>query len=104
MNGSPLFFYLMLAALFYGLGLYGALTKRNTIVVLFSIELMINAANLNLIAFSKYGIVPSLSGQLFTIFSITIAAAEIAVGLAILISLYRNRVTVNVDEIDTMKH
>jgi NADH-quinone oxidoreductase subunit K len=64
---------------------------------------MFNAANINLVAFAKYGLFPNISGQIFTLFTITLAAAEAAVGLAILISLYRNRSTVNVDEMDLMK-
>jgi NADH-quinone oxidoreductase subunit K len=65
---------------------------------------MLNAVNINLVAFSKYGVNPSITGQVFSLFTITIAAAEAAVGLAILIALYRNRKTVNIDEIDSMKH
>ncbi|WP_126428837.1 NADH-quinone oxidoreductase subunit NuoK [Brevibacillus marinus] len=95
--------YLLLALILFSVGLYGALTKRNAIVVLLSIELMLNAVNINLVAFAKYGLYASLTGQIFTLFTMTVAAAEVAVGIAILISLYRNRETVNVDEMDTMK-
>ncbi len=95
--------YLMMAAILFCLGLYGALTKRNAVIVLISIELMLNAVNLNLVAFSKYGVVPSLSGQIFSLFTITVAAAEVAVGIAILIALFRARGTVNVDEYDEMR-
>jgi len=95
--------YLTLAAVLFCVGLYGVLTKRNAIVVLLCIELMLNAANLNLIAFSKYGVIPSLTGQIFSLFTITVAAAEAAVGMAILIVWYRNRVTVNVDEFDELR-
>jgi NADH-quinone oxidoreductase subunit K len=95
--------YLMMAAILFCLGLYGALTKRNAVIVLISIELMLNAVNLNLIAFSKYGVVPSLTGQIFSLFTITVAAAEVAVGIAILIALFRARGTVNVDEYDEMR-
>lgn len=95
--------YLTLAAVLFCVGLYGVLTKRNAIVVLLCIELMLNAANLNLIAFSKYGVVPSLTGQIFSLFTITVAAAEAAVGMAILIVWYRNRATVNVDEFDELR-
>ncbi|RFU60717.1 NADH-quinone oxidoreductase subunit NuoK [Peribacillus glennii] len=104
MTSVPLSAYLVLALVLFCIGLYGALTKRNTVIVLISIELMLNAVNINLVAFSKYGITPSITGQIFSLFSITVAAAEAAVGLAILISLYRNRKTVNIDEMDTMKH
>ncbi|QHW32557.1 NADH-quinone oxidoreductase subunit NuoK [Paenibacillus rhizovicinus] len=95
--------YLTIAAILFCVGLYGALTKRNAVIVLLSIELMLNAVNLNLVAFSKYGIMPSLTGQMFTLFSIAVAAAEAAVGIAVLIALYRARGTVNVDDYDEMR-
>lgn len=95
--------YLTMAAILFCIGLYGALTKRNAVIVLLSLELMLNAVNLNLVAFSKYGVMPSLTGQMFTLFSIAVAAAEAAVGVAVLISLYRARGTVNVDEYDEMR-
>ncbi|GEN34428.1 NADH-quinone oxidoreductase subunit NuoK [Aneurinibacillus danicus] len=99
----PINSYLLVALILFCIGLYGALTKRNAVVVLLSIELMLNAVNLNLVAFAKYGLFPHISGQIFSLFTITVAAAEAAVGLAILISLYRNRNTVQVDEMDLMK-
>ncbi|MBO9598053.1 MAG: NADH-quinone oxidoreductase subunit NuoK [Cohnella sp.] len=95
--------YLTLAAVLFCVGLYGVLTKRNAIVVLLCIELMLNAVNLNLIAFSKYGVVPSLTGQIFSLFTISVAAAEAAVGMAVLIVWYRNRATVNLDEFDELR-
>jgi len=95
--------YLTLAAVLFCLGLYGVLTKRNAIVVLLSLELMLNAVNLNLVAFAKYGMIPSLTGHIFTLFTISVAAAEAAVGVAILIVFYRRRVTVNVDEFDELR-
>lgn len=95
--------YLTLAAVLFCIGLYGVLTKRNAIIVLLSIELMLNAANLNLIAFSKYGVDPSITGQIFSLFTISVAAAEAAVGIAILIVFYRSRATVNVDEFDELR-
>lgn len=95
--------FLLVALILFSVGLYGALTKRNAVIVLISIELMLNAVNINLVAFAKYGLHPSITGQIFTLFSMTVAAAEVAVGLAILIALYRNRETVNVDEMDSMK-
>ncbi|MBB6638106.1 NADH-quinone oxidoreductase subunit NuoK [Cohnella thailandensis] len=95
--------YLTLAAVLFCLGLYGVLTKRNAIIVLLSIELMLNAVNLNLVAFAKYGINASLRGQVFSLFTMTVAAAEAAVGIAVLISLYRRRATVNVDEYDELR-
>ncbi|WP_134702528.1 NADH-quinone oxidoreductase subunit NuoK [Ammoniphilus sp. YIM 78166] len=99
----PLASYLLVALILFCIGLFGALTKRNAVVVLLSIELMLNAVNINLVAFSKYGVMPNMTGQIFTLFSITLAAAEAAIGVAILISLYRNRSTVNVDEMDLLK-
>ena len=104
MTGVPLSAYLALALVLFCIGLYGALTKRNTIIVLISIELMLNAANINLVAFSKFGLAPSITGQVFVVFVIAVAAAEVAVGIAILLSLYRNRRTVNVDEMDQLKN
>lgn len=95
--------YLTMAAILFCIGLYGALAKRNAIIVLLSLELMLNAVNLNLIAFSKHGVVPSLTGQIFSVFSITVAAAEAAVAVAIMIALFRARGTVNVDEFDRMR-
>jgi len=95
--------YLTMAAILFCIGLYGALVKRNAIVVLLSIELMLSAVNLNLIAFSKYGAVPALTGQIFALFTITVAAAEAAIGVAILIALFRARGTIHVDEYDEMR-
>ncbi|MBM7618625.1 NADH-quinone oxidoreductase subunit K [Bacillus tianshenii] len=104
MTTVPLSAYLVLALILFCIGLYGALTKRNTVIVLICIELMLNAVNINLVAFSKFGINPSITGQVFSLFTITVAAAEAAVGLAILIALYRNRKTVNIDEMNTLKN
>lgn len=104
MSGVPLSAYLVLALILFCIGLYGALTKRNTVIVLICIELMLNAVNINLVAFSKFGIAPSITGQVFSLFTITVAAAEAAVGLAILIALYRNRRTVNIDEMNALKN
>ncbi|WP_248929382.1 NADH-quinone oxidoreductase subunit NuoK [Paenibacillus hamazuiensis] len=96
--------YLTLAAILFCIGLYGALSKKNAVIVLLSIELMLNAVNLNLVAFSKLGAHPSLTGQIFSLFNITVAAAEAAVGIAILIAWYRNKGTTDVNEMDQMKH
>jgi NADH-quinone oxidoreductase subunit K len=95
--------YLTLAAILFCIGLYGALAKRNAIIVLLSLELMLNAVNLNLIAFSKYGVVPSLTGQIFSVFTITVAAAEAAVAVAVLIALFRARGTVDVEQMNAMR-
>lgn len=96
--------YLLLGAILFCIGLYGALTKKSAIIVLLSIELMLNAVNLNLITFSKYGFHPSLNGQIFSLFNIAVAAAEVAVGIAILITFYRSRGSSNVTDMDTMKN
>ncbi len=89
--------YLMLSATLFCIGLTGVIVRRNMITVLMSLELMLNAVNINLVAFSDR--LSSLEGQIFAIFIITIAAGEAAVGLAIIIQLYRLRTTVNVDEV-----
>ena len=100
----PLHSYLILSSLLFSIGLAGALTRRNGILVLIGIELMLNAANLNFIAFWRYAPHPeALTGIMFVIFSIGIAAAEAAVGLALIISIYRHYKTVNVDEVSSMK-
>lgn len=104
MSSIPASAFLALALILFCIGLYGALTKRNTVIVLISIELMLNAVNINLVTFSKYGLNPSITGQIFALFAISVAAAEAAVGLAILISLYRTRKTINIDEMNSMKN
>lgn len=104
MSSVPLSAYLALALILFCIGLYGALTKRNTVIVLISIELMLNAVNINLVAFSKLGAAPTINGQIFALFVMAIAAAEAAIGLAILIALFKNHKTVNIDQMNTMKH
>jgi NADH-quinone oxidoreductase subunit K len=99
----PLTWYLVLAAGLFSIGLYGALARRNAVGVLMGIELMLNAVNINLVAFWRYGAAAEMTGQIFAIFVITVAAAEAAVGLALIIAIYRQRRTVNVEEIDSMK-
>lgn len=95
--------YLILSAVLFCIGLYGALSRRNSVVILMCIELMLNAVNIALVAFSRY-IVPLLvTGQVFAIFVMVVAAAEVAVGLAIIMTLYRSRETVDVEEVDLMK-
>lgn len=103
MSSIPLSVYLVIALLLFCIGMFGVLTKRNAVVVLISVELMLNAVNVNLVAFAVHGVIPSITGQVFALFTIAIAAAEAAVGLAILIALYRNRRTVNIDQMDLMK-
>lgn len=104
MTTVPLSAYLVLALVLFCLGLYGALTKKNIVIVLLCIELMLNAVNINLIAFSKFGFVPSITGQVFSLFVIAVAAAEVAVGLAILLAFYRNRKSVNIDDAESLKN
>ena len=101
---TPLHYYLLVSAALFSVGLAGALTRRNAILVLIGIELMLNAANLNFIAFWRYSEQPeALAGVMFVIFSIGIAAAEAAVGLALIIAIYRHYKTTNLDKIDSMK-
>jgi len=96
--------YLILSAFLFAIGLAGALTRRNGIIVLIGIELMLNAANLNFIAFWRFGEHPeALTGILFVIFSIGVAAAEAAVGLALIIAIYRHYKTTNIDEVKSLK-
>lgn len=95
--------YLTIAAVLFCIGLYGALRRRNGIQVLMSIELMLNAVNINLIAFSAFVKGVLLRGQIFAIFLMIVAAAEIGVGLAIVLSIYRARGTIEVDKINLMK-
>src|SRR5512138_259976 len=101
---TPLTGYLLLSALLFAIGLGGALARRNAILVLIGIELMLNAANLNFIAFWRYGPHPeALTGMMFVIFSIGVAAAEAAVGLALIIAIYRHCRTTNLDRMDSLK-
>ena len=100
----PLHYYLILSAVLFSVGLAGALTRRNAILVLVGIELMLNAANLNFIAFWRYSPNPeALTGIMFVIFSIAVAAAEAAVGLALIIAVYRHYKTINLDQVDSLK-
>jgi NADH-quinone oxidoreductase subunit K len=94
--------YLVLSAALFSLGILGLLTRRNAVNVLMSIELILNAANVNLVAFSRYA-TGNMAGQLFGVFVIVVAAAEVAVGLAIVLTLYRLRRTPNLDEADILK-
>jgi NADH:ubiquinone oxidoreductase subunit K len=99
--------FLIIAALLFAVGVAGVLTRRNIIVIFMSIELILNAANLNFIAFSRYlqetGNVNAVAGQVFTVFIIVVAAAEAAIGLGLVIALYRNRETIFIDKIDLLK-
>ena len=95
--------FLLLAATLFCIGVWGLINSRNAVRVLMSIELMLNAVNINLMAFSSYVDGDLIRGQVFTVFVITVAAAEAAVGLAILLSLYRNRVTVDMEKFNLLR-
>ena len=99
----PVSYFLVLSALLFSIGIYGVLARQNAVLVLLSIELMLNAVNINLIAFSAWFQDRGLPGQIFALFVIAVAAAEVGVGLAIVILIYRNRQTVDVDEMSLMK-
>ncbi|MBU6186687.1 MAG: NADH-quinone oxidoreductase subunit NuoK [Synechococcales bacterium] len=96
-------YFLLLAAALFCIGVYGLITSRNAVRVLMSIELMLNAVNLNLMAFSNFLDPGEIKGQVFTVFVITVAAAEAAVGLAIILSIYRNRDTVDMEQFNLLK-
>ena len=95
--------YLVLAAILFSIGLFGALTKRNAVIILMCIELMLNAVNITLVAFSSYIVPLLLTGQVFAIFVMVVAAAEVAVGLAIILAIYRGLEGIDVTKIDLMK-
>ncbi len=97
----PLSWYIILSAVMFSIGVFGFLARRNLIIMFISIELMLNSANISLVAFSHY--LQSLNGQIMVFFVITVAAAEAAIGLAILIAFYKNNPTMKVDEIDLLK-
>ena len=99
--GIPIEYYLVLSAFMFIVGVVGVLTRRNAIVVFMSIELMLNSANLTMVAFSSY--LGNSIGQLFVFFVMTVAAAEAAIGLAIIIAMFRNKATLNIDEINILK-
>jgi len=93
--------FLMLAAVLFSAGVYGVLARKNSVAVLMSIELILNAVNINLIAFGAFN--NNITGQIFALFVITVAAAEVGVGLAIILLIYRNRHSIDLDKIDLMK-
>jgi len=99
----PLSWYLILSAALFAIGLYGALARKNIIGILMGIELMLNAVNINLVAFWRYLTPAAINAQVFVLIVFAVAAAEVAVGLALLISIYRRRSTVAVDEINLLK-
>ena len=95
--------YLVVSVLLFCLGLVGVIVRRNLLVIYMSLELMLNAANLALVAFSRYSDKDSLDGQIFVFFIITVAAAEVSVGLALIVALYRRRQTAHVEDLTTLK-
>ncbi|MFA7420257.1 MAG: NADH-quinone oxidoreductase subunit NuoK [Melioribacteraceae bacterium] len=101
MSTVPMEYYLVLSAFMFCVGVAGVLIRRNAIVVFMSIELMLNSANLTLVTFSSY--LGNPIGQVFVFFVMTVAAAEAAVGLAIIIAIFRNKLTVNIDDINIFK-
>ena len=103
LESIPIQAFLIISSTLFCIGIWGLLNSRNAVRVLMSIELMLNAVNINLMAFSSYVDNNLIQGQVFTIFVITVAAAEAAVGLAILLSLYRNRVTVDMESFNLLK-
>ena len=102
-SGIPLEFFIILATVMFFTGIYGFLTRRNLITILMSLELILNSVNINFLAFNRYLFPGKLDGHFFSLFVIAVAAAEAAVGLALLIAIYRQRNTVNVEELDLMK-
>ena len=96
-------YFLILAAFLFCVGVYGVLARRNAILVLMSVELMLNAVNINLVAFNAFLRDDVMSGQVFALFVIAVAAAEVGIGLAIVLLIYRNRVSVNIDDVNLMK-
>ena len=99
----PLSWYLTFSAALFSIGLFGVLSRRNLVAILLGIELMLNSVNVNIVAFWRYGDVTNITGQVFTIIVFAVAAAEVAVGLALVISVYRKRNTVIAEEIDMLK-
>ena len=97
----PLSYYLLLSGIVFLTGVTGVLLRRNIIIILLSVELMLNATNINFVAFSQY--FHDVGGQVFVFFALTVAAAEVAVGLAIIIALYRAKSTINIDEFQLLK-
>jgi NAD(P)H-quinone oxidoreductase subunit 4L len=99
----PLNYFLILSALLFSIGIYGVLARANAVLILLSIELMLNAVNINLVAFSAFLGESGVPGQVFALFVIAVAAAEVGIGLAIVILIFRNRATVDVEDMSLMK-
>jgi NADH-quinone oxidoreductase subunit K len=102
-SGVPLEHFIVLSAILFSIGVYGVLARRNAVLILMSVELMLNAVSINLVAFAVYTAPSLFVGIIFAIFVITIAAAEVGLALGIVLRVFRNRGTANVDEIDTLK-
>lgn len=96
-------YFVLLSALLFSIGLYGALSKRSTVMILMSLEIMANAVNINMVAFSRFVTPASMTGQFFAVFMMVVAAAEIGLGLALVLALYRQTRTVEIDFIDELK-
>ena len=99
----PLTWYLLVGAALFCIGVFGVLARRNAVAILMGVELMLNAVNINLVAFWRYLAPTAATGQAFALFVLVIAAAEAAVGLALIISIYRHRQSINVEQIDLLK-
>ena len=99
----PISWYLFLSAALFSIGMFGVLVRKNAIAILLSVELMLNAVNINLVSFWRYGNTANMAGQVFSIIVFAVAAAEVAVGLSLVYSVYRRRNTVIADELDMMK-
>jgi NADH:ubiquinone oxidoreductase subunit K len=99
----PLSYFVVLSAILFCIGIYGVLARRNAILILLSVEIMLNAVNINFIAFSRFITPNTIVGQIYTIFAMATGAAEIGIGLAIVLLIYRGRETVNVDEVNLLK-
>lgn len=103
-EGIPLFYFLIVSTLMFFIGIYGFLTRKNLITMLMSIELILNSVNINFVVFNKYLYPQNLQGHFFSLIIIAVAAAEAAVGIAIIINIYRNFRSIVVDKVDQMKH
>ena len=99
----PISWYLVVAAALFSIGLFGVLARKNAVAILLGVELMLNAVNINLVTFWSYNAPETVTGQVFAIIVFAVAAAEVAVGLALIISIYRNRNTIVADDLDMMK-
>ncbi len=103
-TGIPLHYFLIVSTLMFFIGIYGFLTRKNLITILMSVELILNSVNINFVAFNRYLFPGELQGQFFSLFIIAVAAAEAAVAIAIIISVYRRFTNIDVERVDSMKH